>query len=265
MKNKKTEKVIKKDISEVGNAELSQFIFNNHAPYYKGENATLMFTVTLTTVYYSQDEGYAFPSVARFAEKLGTDERTVQRYIKKMREAVDETGQPLWTILSAKDNGGFGRGNHYIPNFVYRAADSELNKAIKKQYGIFPVTDENETEEIAEAAEPQTDAEGTEQHDDYVFVSLPETFAKDPDEMFEFMIPYGIKSFSTPDAFADLNASQQDFIGIMVSYLVASGHIQLHETSSTANLMANTWAKHPETSRDVFYNRFMAHQASKSA
>lgn len=259
MKTKKQKKVIKKDISEVGNAELGQFVWDNHGPFFQGNMKAFLISSILASVYYSQKYGYAFPSEATLAENLGVHKRTVQRYIAEIAEAVDETGQPLWTIVSAKDNGGFGRGNHYIPNFVYRAADSKLNEQIQEYYANGSKDEVHEAEEGFEEPELRSSDENTEQHIDYEFASLPSTVARDPQAMFEFMIPHGMRSFQEPDNFKQLNASQQDFISILLSYLAINEHIREDQVNKVAKVATDTWTKHSETPREIFYNRFVSY------
>jgi hypothetical protein len=115
-------------VTDIESWEIQRFIWDNHAPFYKGHVPTLLFSMTLAGLFYNKKRGSAFPSMKHLAEKTGWSLRQVSRHVDIMLKAKDENGQPLWEVRSGFNIGGNSKNNEYIPLFRKRILEGKPAK-----------------------------------------------------------------------------------------------------------------------------------------
>lgn len=221
--------------------------------------------------YYNPKKGYAFPSQEQMAEDFSVHPPTIRRWLKELAS----TG--YWTITK----GGLNNSSRYAPApqelkriEAFLEAESRNERLNDRNPRLEPSKPRNdrlavvaqsrsslkeETADMVEANTAVQQQEPKEENKEYLPSPLPDTVPANLDALFEAMIPYGIRSYKEPRGFAKLNASQQDLIGIMISHLLQSGLIAEKERDNIVKKMSETWLKHPDTDREIFYNRFMHH------
>lgn len=226
--------------------------------------------------YYNPKKGYAFPSQEQMAEDFSVHPPTIRRWLKELAS----TG--YWTITK----GGLNNSSRYAPSSeelkkIEKFLDAEsrnerLNDRNPRLEPSKPRNDrlavvaqtrshgkkapEDAVEEVDETTPATGETEPTRgEVANYQPAPLPDTVPANLDALFEAMIPYGIRAYKEPRGFSKLNASQQDLIGIMISHLLQSGLVAEKERDSIVRKMSETWLKHPDTDREIFYNRFMHH------
>lgn len=221
--------------------------------------------------YYNPKKGYAFPSQEQMAEDFSVHPPTIRRWLKELAS----TG--YWTITK----GGLNNSSRYAPSpkelkriEEFLDAESRNERINDRNKRTEPSKPRNDClESVAHAKKPveqkESERDSTKpeeaQAEEYKPSPLPPEVPANLDALFEAMIPFGIRSYKEPRGFTKLDASQRDLIGIMISHLLQSGFVSTKERDAVVRKMSETWLKHPDTSREVFYNRFMHHLFSNNA
>lgn len=220
--------------------------------------------------YYNPKKGYAFPSQEQMAEDFSVHPPTIRRWLKELAS----TG--YWTITK----GGLNNSSRYAPSpkelkriEEFLEAESRNERINDRNKRTEPSKPRNDClESVVQSKKPVKSEESKKTSDkpkeaeveEYKPSPLPPDVPANLDALFEAMIPFGIRSYKEPRGFSKLNASQQDLIGIMISHLLQAGLVSDKERDGVVRKMSETWLKHPDTSREVFYNRFMHHLFSSN-
>lgn len=195
--------------------------------------------------FYNPKKGYAFPSQGQMAEALGTHRPSIIRWLKE----IESTG--YWVI----EKGGKNNSTHYFPS------DSEL-----ENISIF-LESESSHDRINDDI-PKVETESKKKSnlpsvsvvtlvDSYVSSPLPTKFPQNIDLLKKAMLPYGFAQYKKPANFKKLSLDKQEFLNLLVSYLVQFNIIDKSKTSEVVSQMVETWLLHDTTDRDSFYNRYM--------
>lgn len=105
-------------IKAIDKHTLGLYVLHNHAKFYPGKSTAFLFSFSIASFCYDETKGYVSILQSDLSKTMNVSVRQVRRYFKDMLQAVDDSGKPLWIVKSANENGGYGRSNHYIPNFI---------------------------------------------------------------------------------------------------------------------------------------------------
>jgi hypothetical protein len=232
--------------------------------------------------YYNPQMGYSFPSQEKMASSFSTNTKTIRRWLKE----IETTG--YWIFRK----GGKDNSTRYIPTDKelravnrFLAAESRHERTGDSTVRVMPVQarngnfakestsiDEAGLETLSEATEaPESvskaptgtvravkDSKAVEAPTgDYEALPLPELFPADLPDLYSKMLYNGTFQFKHPAKFKDLTHLQTELVITMVSHLVHSQIIKPASAPKIARIMADIWAAHPETDKDMFYNRTM--------
>lgn len=137
----------KKSLDDLTGWDIERYVRRNHLRAYKGSIAAWTLSREIAELYNLEKGGFAFPNIATLSARLLMSDRTISRYIEKMREAVDDNGKPLWRIVRGYKIGNNSSANLYYPLFLEDVLAS-LNESGKP--------DEAEAVSLEDAADEAT-------------------------------------------------------------------------------------------------------------